>query len=108
VEVPVLLLQPIVENAVKHGLSSLASGGKVWIKVLLREETVEMMVEDNGVGFGKSPYSGSGTALGNCRKRLDLAYGPQGNLAIREREGGGTQIIMRLPAGSAGKMGGEK
>lgn len=108
VEVPVLLLQPIVENAVKHGLSSLASGGKVWIKVLLREDTVELMVEDNGVGFGKSPYSGSGTALGNCRKRLELAYGPDGSLAIREREGGGTQIIMRLPAGSAGKTGGEK
>ncbi len=107
IEVPVLILQPIVENAVKHGLSSLASGGTVWIKALLRENTAELVVEDNGVGFGKSPYAGSGTALGNCRKRLDLAYGPQGSLVIRERDGGGTQIVMRLPVGNAEKFGGE-
>jgi LytS/YehU family sensor histidine kinase len=107
VEVPVLLIQPIVENAVKHGLSSLASGGKVWIKVVHREDSVELMVEDNGVGFGKSPYAGSGTALGNCRKRIELAYGPLGSLVIREREGGGTQITVRLPAGNAEKTGGE-
>jgi LytS/YehU family sensor histidine kinase len=107
-EVPVLLLQPIVENAVKHGLSSLASGGTVWIKAFLVEQSVELVVEDDGIGFGKSPYAGSGTALGNCRKRIELAYGPQGSLAIREREGGGTQIVIRFPAGSAGKPGGEK
>jgi LytS/YehU family sensor histidine kinase len=106
-EVPVLLLQPIVENAVKHGLSSRSSGGTVWIKALLWEESLELLVEDDGVGFGKSPYAGSGTALGNCRKRLELAYGSQGSLVIRERDGGGTQIVMRLPAGSPGKSGGE-
>ncbi len=107
IEIPVLLLQPIVENAVKHGLSSLAAGGTVWIKALIHEESLELTVEDDGVGFGKSPYSGSGTALGNCRKRLELAYGPQGSLTIQTRESGGTQVTMKLPALSAGKFGGE-
>ncbi len=107
VEIPVLLLQPIVENAVKHGLSSLSSGGTVWIHARRREEWVELVVEDDGVGFGKSPYAGSGTALANCRKRLELAYDAQGGLEILERQGGGTQIIMRFPAVSGGKSGGE-
>lgn len=95
--VPVLLLQPLVENAVKHGLSSRAAGGKVWVKGSLRGGRLELGVEDDGVGFGNSSYAGSGTALGNCRKRLELEFGKEGKLEILPREGGGTRIGLSMP-----------
>lgn len=97
VQIPVLLLQPLVENAVKHGLSSRAAGGKVWIKAALRDGRLEVKVEDDGVGFGNSPYAGSGTALENCRKRLELGFEKEGRLEIRPREGGGTTIFLSMP-----------
>jgi signal transduction histidine kinase len=106
-EIPVLLLQPIVENAVKHGLSSLASGGNLWIKARVEENCLFIQIIDDGVGFGKSPYAGSGTALANCRKRIELAYGEGGRLDIQDREGGGTQITLRLPLDHQAKTGGE-
>ena len=52
--VPVLLLQPLVENAVKHGLSSRATGGNLWIKACLANGKMKLCVEDDGVGFGNS------------------------------------------------------
>jgi two-component system, LytTR family, sensor kinase len=95
--VPVLLLQPLVENAVKHGLSSRAAGGCVWIRVGTAEGRLRLEVEDDGIGFGNSPYAGSGTALENCRKRLDLAFGREGRLEIEPRPGGGTLARLSLP-----------
>jgi hypothetical protein len=95
--VPVLLLQPLVENAIKHGLSSRASGGLIEIRAEIKDMHLELRVEDDGVGFGKSPYAGSGTALENCRKRLELGFGKEGRMEIIERNGGGTAILMILP-----------
>ncbi len=95
--VPVLLLQPLVENAVKHGLSSRAAGGRIWIRAVLAGGRLELVVEDDGVGFGNSPYAGSGTALENCRKRLELGFGKEGRLEITLRPGGGTKIGLSMP-----------
>ena len=95
--VPVLLLQPIVENAVKHGLSSRSSGGHILIRAQQKEKQLELDVEDDGVGFGNSPYAGSGTAMENCRKRLELDFGPAGRFEVMPREGGGTRILLTLP-----------
>ncbi len=95
--VPVLLFQPLVENAVKHGLSSRASGGNVWIGAGIREGHLKLWVEDDGVGFGHSPYAGSGTALDNCRKRLELGFAEEGRMEIQPRTGGGTRVLLTLP-----------
>jgi two-component sensor histidine kinase len=96
--IPVLLLQPLVENAVKHGLSSRATGGHLWINASLINGKMKLCVEDDGVGFGNSPYAGSGTALENCRKRLELGFGKEGNMEITPREGGGAKVLLVLPA----------
>jgi LytS/YehU family sensor histidine kinase len=95
--VPVLLLQPLVENAVKHGLSSRASGGHLWVGAGLKEGHLEIWVEDDGVGFGNSTYAGSGTALENCRKRLELGFGKEGRIEISPREAGGTKVLLIMP-----------
>lgn len=95
--VPVMILQPMIENAIKHGLSSRASGGRLWVLCRPNDGKVEIAVEDDGVGFGKSPYSGSGTALENCRKRLELEFGSDGRLEIGPREKGGTRVLLSFP-----------
>ena len=95
--IPVLILQPLVENAVKHGISSRAAGGCVWINASIRGADLILSVEDDGVGFGNSPYAGSGTALENCRKRLELEFGTEGKMEIGSREKGGTRILLSIP-----------
>ncbi len=95
--VPVLLLQPLVENAVKHGLSSRATGGNLLIGSELKEGRLELWVEDDGVGFGNSNYAGSGSALENCRKRLELGFGKDGSLKVESRSGGGSKVRLILP-----------
>jgi two-component sensor histidine kinase len=95
--IPVLILQPLVENAVKHGISSRAAGGSVWIYATIRDKYLMLSVEDDGVGFGNSPYAGSGTALENCRKRLELEFGADGKMEIGPREKGGTKILLVIP-----------
>jgi LytS/YehU family sensor histidine kinase len=96
--IPVLLLQPLVENSVKHGLSSRATGGNLWINASLVNGKMKLSVEDDGVGFGNSPYAGSGTALENCRKRLELGFGKEGKMEITPREDGGARVLLTLPA----------
>ncbi len=98
VQVPVLILQPLVENAVKHGLSPRAAGGRIWIGAALQDGHLEMRVEDDGVGFGQSPYKGSSTALENTRKRLELGYGREGRLEISSRKDGGSMVVLTMPA----------
>jgi LytS/YehU family sensor histidine kinase len=95
--VPVLLLQPLVENAVKHGISSRAKGGHIWIVASKRSGSLVLSVEDDGVGFGNSPYAGSGSALENCRKRLELGFGAEGRVEITARKGGGTKVLLHFP-----------
>lgn len=100
-QVPVLILQPLVENAVKHGLSSRAQGGHIWIGYAFKDGLLKLWVEDDGVGFGNSSYRGSGTALENCRKRLELSYGGLGRLEIFARKPTGTRMEMTFPAGDS-------
>ncbi len=95
--IPVLLLQPLVENAVKHGLSSRATGGHLWINAGVAGGIMNLSVEDDGVGFGNSHYAGSGTALENCRKRLELGFGEEGKMEIKPRENGGSRVLLSLP-----------
>ncbi len=97
IQVPVLILQPLVENAVKHGISSRAGGGHIWVEVGKQENQLALSVEDDGVGFGNSPYAGSGTALENCRKRLNLEFGAEGTLEVTAGKKGGARLVISLP-----------
>jgi two-component system LytT family sensor kinase len=97
IQLPVLILQPLVENAVKHGLSSRAHGGSLWVGYAREGAGLKIWVEDDGVGFGNSSYRGSGTALENCRKRLELSYGNGATIDIFPRKPEGTRVVMNLP-----------
>ncbi len=97
IDIPALCLQPLVENAVKHGLAPRASGGRIWITVRRVEEDLQITVEDDGVGVSTASVSGSGTGMRNCRERLKLHYGERGRMECAPRAGGGTKVCLTLP-----------
>ena len=93
--VPPLTLQPIVENAVKHGLR--ASSDPIHISVVTRQtdSASEILVEDDGPGFAPADDNEPHIALNNLRQRLEWMC--KGKLTISPREGGGTSVRVRIP-----------
>lgn len=103
VHVPPALLQPLVENAVKHGLEPSIAGGRVDVAARQEGDTLVVCVADTGQGLGGagSPLGGSsGTGLAGLRARLRAIYGARATLDVASRPGGGTQATVRLPAGA--------
>ncbi len=102
IQVPVLVLQPFVENAVKHGLSRRKEGGKVRLELRMNGPHLDMTVDDDGVGLGESRAPGTGRGIANCKERLALTYGGRASLAVGARTGGGTRVVVSLPVESVG------
>jgi signal transduction histidine kinase len=98
-EMPILplLLQPLVENAVLHGVSERVRGGTVVLSARRQGGTVEFRVEDDGPGPGKSSHRGSGTSLGDLRTRIALVYGTLAELTTGANERGGFTARLLVP-----------
>ncbi len=95
--VPALLVQPLVENALEHGLST-ARGGRVRVAARRDRDTLEIEVSDDGPGFAAAAGSGpGGLGLSLTRERLALLYGASGVLECGAAEGGGGCVRIRLP-----------
>jgi two-component system sensor histidine kinase LytS len=98
IEVPALTLQPLIENAIKHGIAPRSSGGFVRIRVVRAGSRIELSVEDDGVGIGRSSATnGSGSGIQNCRMRLQLKYGDSAGLTIEPVSPSGTRAEVFLP-----------
>ena len=97
--VPQLILQPLVENAVRHGIAPLESGGSVTVTATVDADTLCMTVEDDGVGFGNSPTerAGSGLGLSSVRSLLSHLYGANQRFDVRPRKPSGTTVTIVLP-----------
>jgi two-component system LytT family sensor kinase len=102
--VPSMLLQPLVENCIKHGLSPKIEGGSITLRGRVIESRLVVEVEDDGVGmesnqpFGQAGgLGGMGIGMANIAERLKVLYGDAAQMAIESREGGGTLIRLRLP-----------
>ncbi len=96
--VPAMLLQPLVENAISHGLGARSGPGRLEVSARQEGEWLELMVEDDGVGVPAAGPPREGIGLGNTRSRLTALYGERQSLRIEPREGGGTRVTVRLPA----------
>lgn len=97
-EVPAFLLQPLVENAVRHGLSPRASGGTLWIRGCLEDGCLHLSVEDDGAGSpDPRPFRPGGVGLANTRERLAQHFGHRARFDAGPRPGGGFRVSMRLP-----------
>lgn len=81
---PPLVLQPIVENAVVHGLEPWQGNGVLHVQVHIENDLVHVVVEDNGIGFGGTSGQGNGIGLHNIRQRLSSLYGDKARLTIRD------------------------
>lgn len=101
--VPVFSLQPLVENAVKHGVSPKKNGGTVVLRAWKDQDDLCIAVEDDGVGFSAAKREASGgIGLYNVHKRLQILYGNRYGLRIESVEKEGTRVIIRLPEVRAG------
>ena len=103
VVVPSMLLQPLVENSIKHGLSPKVEGGSIYLRSRVSGSRLVIEVEDDGVGMGaaqleeSSSWSGMGIGMANISERLQVLYGDTARMTIDSHEGKGTLIRIRLP-----------
>ncbi|MEE1673692.1 histidine kinase [Agarivorans aestuarii] len=96
-QLPPMLLQPLVENAVFHGIEPKAEGGKVNVQIALKEQRWQISIEDNGIGFKQAAKQGNGLALGNIQKRLASLFPNQASLNIHALDQGGTLALLEFP-----------
>ena len=93
--VPNLLLQPLVENAIKHGVSKRESGGKIEIKSWKEDDTLKLQISDNGANNLPELNQGNGIGLANTRERLHHLYGEAHSIEISQIDG--FIILMTIP-----------
>lgn len=103
--VPTLILQPLVENAIRHGVGSRGSGGTVEIVARRTDSILRIEIRDDGVGLPHG-YAGdmesNGLGLSNTAARLKQLYGAEHRFVLSGRPGGGTHVLIELPAREGG------
>ena len=98
VPVPSFLLQPVVENAVRHGVGERVEGGRVWVTAAREADALVLAVEDDGPGFAADALAAAGIGLSATRDRLSLRYGPTASLRCEARpDGAGSRVAIRIP-----------
>jgi two-component system, LytTR family, sensor kinase len=105
-QVPSLLLQPLVENAIRHGIAPRARAGHVWVRAQRDGDRLVLEVEDDGVGLPPGEdVTIRGIGLANTRARLQQLHGSDYEMQIRSRESGGTYVRVTLPYVEMGDSG---
>jgi len=106
--IPAILLQPLVENSIKHGLSPKVDGGSITLRSRLQEGKLVIQVEDDGVGMSAPPavaaqQMGSGRGIGmiNVAERLHVLFGDEAKMTVQSRDGQGTLVVLELPVMNA-------
>ena len=96
-EFPQMMVQTLVENAIKHGLEPKPEGGNLKVQAEIVHGKLVVSVADTGLGFGRAATAGTGVGLANIRERLQLLYGAKAALAVTENPGGGTVVTVTVP-----------
>jgi len=94
---PSMMIQSLVENAIKHGLEPKADGGTLRVKAEIVHGKLAVTVADTGLGFGKAATAGTGIGLANIRERLKLLYGNKASMTIGENTPSGTVVTITVP-----------
>ncbi len=101
--VPSILLQPLIENSIKHGLEPRIHGGTVTVRSRIDGDKVHIEVADDGVGIGNRPVSalrrssGAGIGIKNVQERLDVLYGDRARFEVVSNPGRGTLVSIEIP-----------
>lgn len=96
-QVPCFLLQPIIENAVRHGISRCDEGGLIQVVAERRGSCLHITIGDNGPGIDGRAEPGHGIGLANTRERLEHFFGDKFELVIGTPETGGCEVVIDLP-----------
>lgn len=96
-EFPPMMVQTLVENAIKHGLEPKAEGGELLVKAEVVHGKLAVTVADTGLGFGRAATAGTGVGLANIRERLQLLYGSKATLMVAENTPSGTRVTITVP-----------
>ncbi len=94
---PSMMIQTLVENAIKHGLEPKAEGGHLSVTAEIVHGKLQVTVADTGLGFGKAATAGTGVGLANIRERLQLLYGPKAAVTVTENRPSGTVVTITVP-----------
>jgi two-component system LytT family sensor kinase len=94
--VPYFILQPLLENALEHGFAHQPDNGHLGVSACVRNDVLQLVVEDNGAGLGANP-SGNGVGLSTTSQRLSELYGSAGRLALENGINGGSRVIVEIP-----------
>jgi two-component system LytT family sensor kinase len=98
--VPSMMLQPILENSIKHGLSSRVEGGAIHLRARAGDGRLTVTIEDDGVGIPTEIMSDiyhRGIGVSNVRERLAVLFGPQYRMRIESQTGRGTRVEIQIP-----------
>jgi LytS/YehU family sensor histidine kinase len=95
--VPSLLLQPMLENAVKHGIARRAQGGAIRISATRTNGTLTLRVYNDGPAFPLNAETASGVGMSNIRARLCRLYGDAFDLTMRNQAGDGVEVAVSVP-----------
>jgi two-component system, LytTR family, sensor kinase len=95
--VPSMLLQPLVENAVRYGVAPLIEGGWIAIKSALNADRLRIVVGNSGRREGEQKKNGNGIGLGNTAERLKTLYGTDFEFSLGWPEAGGCEVVLELP-----------
>jgi two-component system, LytTR family, sensor kinase len=101
IPVPAMLLQPLVENSIKHGIASKVDGGTITLRALRSGDRLMIEVEDDGVGMpSEATIDGNGIGVSNVRERLQVLYNNDYRMVIESQPGLGTRILIEVPVQS--------
>ena len=93
--IPPMLLQPLIENAIRHGLEPKLEGGGIALTAARNDDSVRISIVDTGLGFSNKTSNGIG--LKNVRERIEKLYGTRGNVLVEENQPSGTKVVVTIP-----------
>ncbi len=95
---PPMMLLPLVDHAIAHGLAEAHAAGSIRIRSSIVEQTIRLEIADSGIGFLPEP---GGTGIDDIRERLAELYGRDASLLLQKRDGGATEAVLELPVEQA-------
>ncbi|MBT9599455.1 MAG: histidine kinase [Vitreoscilla sp.] len=101
-EFPAMMIQTLVENAIRHGLEPKPEGGTLSVKAEIVHGKLQVTVADTGVGFGNGGTAGTGVGLANIRERLQLLHGGKASLTVAANSPSGTVVTVTVPYRTVG------
>lgn len=96
-EFPAMMMQTLVENAIRHGLEPKPEGGQLVVRAEIVHGKLRVQVADTGVGFGMSGTGGTGVGLANIRERLQMLHGGAASLSVEANQPCGTVVTITVP-----------